>query len=125
MASLMRYLPSSAVCCRRTWGSMKRAPMKRASTSSVHKSTSSIRQRVHNSSFDRCRIGELPTSRRHQPWRSATIVAASRTQIAKALQHMPASASAWPKVICTARSPRQEIIRARAARDARTRTSTS
>eukprot|EP00964_Phaeocystis_antarctica_P003143 scaffold1672_cov75-Phaeocystis_antarctica.AAC.10 len=47
MASLMRYLPSSAVCCRRTWGSMKRAPMKRASTSSVHKATSWSRQRVH------------------------------------------------------------------------------
>eukprot|EP00964_Phaeocystis_antarctica_P050007 scaffold28967_cov66-Phaeocystis_antarctica.AAC.1 len=53
---------------------------------------------VSSSSFDRRSIGVLLATGKSQPLRPATIVAASRTQIAKALQQVPARASAWPIV---------------------------
>eukprot|EP00964_Phaeocystis_antarctica_P106095 scaffold71024_cov60-Phaeocystis_antarctica.AAC.1 len=113
MGSRMSNLPSSSVCCQRTWASMEGAPMNPPDTSFAHNVTSGrgrassfIWRRIERTSFvscsslDRCCIGvPLAMGGKRQPWRSATILAASRAQVANTRQHALASASTWPSVI--------------------------
>eukprot|EP00964_Phaeocystis_antarctica_P035454 scaffold20246_cov58-Phaeocystis_antarctica.AAC.3 len=65
---------------------------------------------------------------KRQPWRSATTLAAACAQVANVWQHAPATASAWPSVICLARASWCQFLgkhRAPPVRDARICTSRS